>query len=250
PYGARVVADVREYQQQHSADLIVVHSTVPVGTCDQNGWVHSPVRGRHPELREGVETFVKHFGGKRAGEAARIFRDAGVATMTHSQAADTEAGKIWELAQYGLQIRVEKEFHAWCEARGIDFEVAYTRMAQTYNEGYSKLGFDHFVRPILEHVPGAIGGHCVREDAWMLDTPIGDVGETGGWGWYLACCMRSGTARRWRWSCNGLLASGSAYIQAGHSICGIRPAGGHFGIKTCSIAPPSGHRSLMSGNGA
>ena len=182
PYSARFVADVREYQQQHSADLIVVHSTVPVGTCDQNGWVHSPVRGRHPELREGVETFVKHFGGKRAGEAARIFRDAGVATMTHAQAADTEAGKIWELAQYGLQIRVEKEFHAWCEARGIDFEVAYTLMAETYNEGYSKLGFDHFVRPILEHVPGEIGGHCVRENAWMVDHPIGDIVETGRWG--------------------------------------------------------------------
>lgn len=181
PYSTRFIESVRECQQYHSANLVIVHSTVPVGTCDANGWVHSPVRGRHPALREGIETFVKHFGGSRAGEAASVFNDAGVATTVHDQAADTEAGKIWELAQYGLQIRVEKEFHAWCEARGIDFEVAYTLMAETYNEGYSKLGFDHFVRPILEHVPGEIGGHCVRENAWMLDHPIGDIVESGRW---------------------------------------------------------------------
>src|SRR5690606_40778498 len=51
---------VQRYAAEHGAELVVVHSTVPVGTCDANGWVHSPVRGRHPNLVGGLRKFVKH----------------------------------------------------------------------------------------------------------------------------------------------------------------------------------------------
>src|SRR5699024_12186191 len=88
----------------------------PVGTSDREGWVRSPIRGRHPDLEEGVASFTKHFGGQRADEAASEWKRIGVDVESHPRAAETEAGKLWELVQYGVQIRVEKSIHAWCVA--------------------------------------------------------------------------------------------------------------------------------------
>lgn len=175
PWSASFVDSVRRYEQQHGAGLVVVHSTVPVGTCDPQGWVHSPVRGRHPQLAEGLMAFVKHFGGPRADEAAKVFEAVGVATDVHPRAAETEAGKLWELVQFGLQVTVEKQIHAWCTDRGLDFDVVYRQFGTTYNDGYNTLGNPEFVRPVLDHMPGPIGGHCVRQCAALLDHPLAEL---------------------------------------------------------------------------
>lgn len=172
PWSPSFERDVAGYVTFHSADLVVVHSTVPVGVCDPQGWVHSPVRGRHPHLVEGLETFVKHFGGVRAIEAAAVFDAAGVAVRTHRSAADTEAGKLWELVQFGVQVQVEKQIHAWCESNGVDFDVAYTEFAMSYNAGWAALGHVELMRPVLAHMPGPIGGHCVVPCSEMLDHPL------------------------------------------------------------------------------
>src|SRR5690625_7627662 len=97
--------------------MVVVHSTVPVGTCDREGWVHSPIRGRHPDLEEGVARFTKHFGGHRSAEAASEWKRIGVDVESHPRAAAPEAGKLWELGEYGGQMRVEPAIQAWGLAR-------------------------------------------------------------------------------------------------------------------------------------
>lgn len=175
PWSDQFATQVASYAHSHDAGLVIVHSTVPVGTCDPRGWVHSPVRGRHPHLVEGLDTFIKHFGGLRATEAAAIFDAAGLRVETHATAAETEAGKLWELVQYGTSIQVEKQIHAWCETNGIDFETVYTRFAETYNDGYLGLGHPELVRPVLRHVPGPIGGHCVARCSALLDHPLADM---------------------------------------------------------------------------
>lgn len=175
PWQPAFVQAVEAYVADTGAQLVVVHSTVPVGTCDERGWVHSPVTGRHPHLAESIRTFVKYFGGERAAEAAAIFAAVGVGTVTTPQAATTEAGKLWELTQYGLAIVVEKQMHAYCEWAGIDYDVAYRQMATTYNEGYQDLGMPQFTRPVLQHMPGPIGGHCVVPGAELLEHWIGDL---------------------------------------------------------------------------
>lgn len=172
PWSEDFVAIVKGYVDEHTADLVVVHSTVEVGTCDPHGWVHSPIRGRHPHLVAGIHAFTKHFGGARAAEAAVLFDRVGIDVAVHPQAADTEAGKLWELVQYGIQIQVEKAIHAWCEENCVNFDVAYTAMAASYNEGWRALGEERFVRPVLEHIPGPIGGHCVVANARLLDHPL------------------------------------------------------------------------------
>ena len=43
----------------------------------------------------------------------------------------------------------------------IDFGEAYTQWNETYNQGYKKLGMNYVIRPVLKHIPGKIGGHCI-----------------------------------------------------------------------------------------
>jgi len=172
PWSDTFVDEVRRYRREHMTDLVVVHSTVPVGTCDPQGWVHSPVRGRHPHLAEGLLTFVKHFGGQRADEAAKLFEAAGCDVAVHGRAAETEAGKLWELCTYGLSIALEKAILAYCAERGLDFGVVYTAFRQAYNDGYVAMGHPEFVQPVLRHVPGGVGGHCIIPSMSLLDHPL------------------------------------------------------------------------------
>lgn len=173
PWSRRFVRTVWEYQGLHQARMVIVHSTVPVGTCDREGWVHSPVRGRHPDLTKGLLAFPKHFGGARALAASDRWKDAllpgtQAQTVEHKHAATTEAGKLWELATYGAEIAMQKRIHAWCAEQGLDFEEVYTEFGQTYNDGWRALGEDHLVKRLIEHRTGPIGGHCVTQNAPML----------------------------------------------------------------------------------
>ncbi len=170
PYSSTFNYDVKFYSD--FSDLTIVHSSVPVGTCDKLGVVHSPIRGVHPHLEKGIRTFVKYFGGKDAKKAAKIFKDLGIKTKVYKDAKTTEAGKLWDTTAYGRIIMLEKEIHAWCKKNDIDFTAVYTDFTKTYNEGYTQLGMTHVVRPVLKHVEGPIGGHCVTSNAKLLKVKL------------------------------------------------------------------------------
>lgn len=172
PWTHSFVSSVVGHVREHGASLVIVHSTVPPGTCDPQGWVHSPIRGRHPELEEGIRTFVKHVGGERADLAAKLLSDAGLQVQVHERAMECEAGKVWELIQFGLQVTIEQQVHEWCERFGLSADEVYAQFARTYNDGYAALGESRFIRPILDHVPGPIGGHCVVQNAHMVSHPL------------------------------------------------------------------------------
>lgn len=170
PYSDEFTNLIRFLKQ--GSQLVIVHSSVPVGTCDRLGVVHSPIRGVHPYLEEGIRTFVKYFGGKRANEAAKIFADLGIKTKTYTDARTTEALKLWDTTAYGRMIMLEKEIYAWCQKHKVDFDTVYTEATKTYNEGYTKLGMSHVVRPVLKHMEGPIGGHCVLPNAKLLKVKV------------------------------------------------------------------------------
>lgn len=167
PYSQDFVETVTRYEDQYQPGAVVIHSTVPVGTCDPHGWTHAPIRGRHPNLTPGILTFPLHIAGRDALEAERVFSACGITTITHDQAATTEAGKLWELAQLGIQVRVSHEIHDYCQQHGLDYSEVYTMFAETYNTGYSQLE-PQFVRPVLEYMPGPLGGHCVAQNSPLL----------------------------------------------------------------------------------
>lgn len=168
PYTSNFVSSVNNYKRLYKASIIVVHSTVPLGTCDQNNWTHSPVRGVHPNLEEGIKTFVKFVGGRDYRAVAKVFEKLGINTFTTEKASTTEAIKLWDTTQYGLMILIEKQIKAFCNKNNLDFDSVYTEANETYNEGYRKLGMENVMRPVLKHMSGPIGGHCVIPNAKIL----------------------------------------------------------------------------------
>lgn len=177
PYSAQFVQQVRAKIKKAKPRLVVIHSTVPIGTTLSLGkkCVHSPIRGVHPELYQGVKTFVKYVGyeDKTAGQfAQKHLRSIGMNVRLVAGSKNTEALKLWDTTQYGLLIVLNKEIKRYCEAHKLDFDVVYTSANQSYNEGYTKLGRAEVVRPWLRYMEGRIGGHCVIPNCLLLDTEI------------------------------------------------------------------------------
>lgn len=162
------VMAVNKYITYSAAKLVIVHSTVSVGTCDALGVVHSFITGKHPNLAEGIRTFTKYFGGKRAKEAAKIFSDLGIKTKVYKEARVTEAMKLISTTYYGLNIMIEKEIYTWCQENNLPFSEVYSENNKDYNRGYMELGNPEFVRPNLKHIEGKIGGHCIINNLNLL----------------------------------------------------------------------------------
>lgn len=160
----------KKYIREYEPDIIIVHSTVPVGTTRKLGVgsVHSPVRGTHPNLEKGLKTFVKYFGGEKAKEAASIFSKIGVKTKILKNAEASELGKILDTTYYGWNIIFCNEVKKICDELGLDFDEVYTIPNKDYNEGYAKLGKTNVIRPVLKPSLGKIGGHCVVPNCDLL----------------------------------------------------------------------------------
>ena len=173
PWSDTFIESVEAYREQYHPSLVIVHSTVPVGTCRKLGAVHSPVTGKHPNLAESVRTFVKFVGGPGANRAAAIFRAAGVKTETVRDSETTEAGKLWATLQYGWLIALQKEAYRFCREVGADPDIAYRRFNEVYSAGYEAMG-EPYRLPILRDIPGKIGGHCVIPNTRFTPTRLAE----------------------------------------------------------------------------
>ena len=176
PYGDVFVSSVLAYRERYlrNGGLVIIHSTTPLGITKQCADVHSPIRGVHPNLIAGIQTFVKYFGGDRADEAAEIFKQLNIKTKTTPLAETTEALKLWDTTYYGWNILFEKAVFVYCLEHGLDREIVYQDANITYNSGYRTLGREEVVRPVLTHKEGAIGGHCVIPNALLLQNNLAE----------------------------------------------------------------------------
>lgn len=172
PYSPKFHDDVLRYAALFDAEHIVIHSTVPVGTSKKLGAVFSPVRGVHPNLKQGLLTFEKYVAGdsKIAWPMARELKKYGIPAFPVNDSDSAEAAKLWETTQYGAFILLEKEIYAYCKKNKLDFDIVYSRFNRTYNDGYRALGRPEVMRPFLKHRDGKIGGHCVIPNTRMLDS--------------------------------------------------------------------------------
>lgn len=172
PFGDNFVEIVKNYQDQYSPDHTIIHSTVPIGTSKLCHATHSPIRGIHPMLEQGIRTFTKYFGGEDARKCAELFAEKHIPCFITSHQENTEALKLWDTTIYGINILIEKEIHEFCAKNGLNFNLIYTEANKTYNKGYAKLGCPQFVKYILDHKEGGIGGHCIKNNCEILDTPF------------------------------------------------------------------------------
>lgn len=179
---------LREVRDHCPAGLTIIHSTVPVGTTQHIAkelgshagkfLVHSPVRGVHPDLKKGIETFPKYIGADFSGAGrlvAEHFIELGIKPVVLFKSKTSELLKLLDTTYYGLAIA----FHAYaadlCERENVPFDPVMTAANKTYNEGYEELGKPGVVRPVL-YPPddGKIGGHCIIPNAKILSEQFGD----------------------------------------------------------------------------
>jgi hypothetical protein len=164
--------------------LVIIHSTVAVGKTKNlfqkfGNVVHSPVRGVHPNLYQGIKTFIKFVGAdnKKLGKkAAEHLREIGIKNVkVYTPSATTELGKLLDTTYYGFCIAYHAYANKLCKKTGADFEGAMTDFNISYNEGYKKLGKKNVIRPVL-YPPqdDKITGHCVVQNTEILNKIFGE----------------------------------------------------------------------------
>lgn len=172
PYSDSFSDEVRRYRSLVQPDYVVIHSTVPVGTSKALGAYHSPVRGNHPRLAESMIQFTTYLAPRNA-ELEQYFIETGMTICAVDDPGATEAGKLWCLAALATSVILEKSIYKYCQDHGLDFDLVYTHFTGSYNEGYLAMGKSRvYRRPVLEHMPGPIGGHCVMPATRLLDSPL------------------------------------------------------------------------------
>lgn len=171
PYSKTFVKSVSKYKKIYKPKYTVIHSTVAVGTSKKCKCYYSPVRGIHPHLETSLKTFVKYLA-PNSDALKAYFEKAGIKVEESEKTQTLEAMKLYCTTIYALNVIAEKEIWNFCKKHDLDFETVYTKCNQTYNEGYSKLGFPQYSKYVLTHKDGKIGGHCLIPNCKLLKTDI------------------------------------------------------------------------------
>jgi len=81
---------------------------------------------------------------------------------------ETELGKLLSTFYYSWNIIYCKWVKDLVDDYGVNFDQIYKEFNRTYNLGYAKT-LPHVRRPVLEPMPGPIGGHCIIPNAKILE---------------------------------------------------------------------------------
>ncbi len=169
PFSGEFTDWVHRYATEFGVSLIIIHSTVQVGTTrgiNLFNAVHSPVRGRHPSMVRDMKSYVKYFSGERAKEAAEIFEKVGIRTKCFKNTETTELGKLLSNIRWGLNIAFAQEQKRMCDFYGVKYEDAVREFEHTRNVGLRAIDRPNARMPIV--YPGFIGGHCVMPNVEIL----------------------------------------------------------------------------------
>lgn len=175
PYFENFADIVAEYIGQYRPGVTIINSTVRPGTSQEiykktgTNIVHSPVRGKHPNLKDGLLRFIK-FIGPTSGEAGRLakehFEGLGIKAEILKSSAETEVGKLLSTTYYALNIAFHQDMERICRKYGADFKQAVSRFNATCT-----MDIEHKVpRPVM--YPGSIGGHCLIPNIGILKKDV------------------------------------------------------------------------------
>lgn len=165
PYSKDFLDHVAFYQDETCAKLIIIHSTVPIGTTNRiPDAVHSPILGKHGNMEDSIRRFIKWVGGPRAEEAAAYLRDAGLTVKTVPRSEETEALKLLCLAKYGMSIAFAEYEKKVLDYYGVPFDDMLE-----WDTNYNAHVCTTLQRPIITPPNGKIGGHCVVQNTKILN---------------------------------------------------------------------------------
>jgi UDP-2-acetamido-3-amino-2,3-dideoxy-glucuronate N-acetyltransferase len=174
PWSAQFIKTAMYYRPL--CEFLVVHSSVPVGTTIQIPFAfHSPVRGKHPFMVDGLKKYVKYVScdgnTAEAQKVADYFEEAGMKARVVYGTKTTELAKLLELCRYGTYIAFAKEQEKICRQFGVSYEEAVTEYERTRNEGIDP----DLRQPVLYPFKDFVGGHCTVEDMELLLGQVDDA---------------------------------------------------------------------------
>jgi len=154
PFSNKFVEQVCNAIKEISPKTVIINSTVVPGTTRNivqrssfERVCHSPVRGVHPNLYEGLKTFEKYVGvidnSLFAKEVSSHFNDLEIKTRVVFPTEASELAKIASTTYYGLCIAWHGEMASMCDNYGVDFEDVMTAWNTGYNQGYQSLGMNN-----------------------------------------------------------------------------------------------------------
>jgi hypothetical protein len=170
PYSEQFEEIVAKYIEQYKPRVTIVYSTVPIGTCERIGAVHSPVEGKHPQLGLSIQNSARWMGCSdeaKLTQAEEIWQKL-VPVRKLPKADFTEWLKLRSTSKFGVNI-VWAEYEATVTKElGMDFS-AVKQFDLDYNNLYQRMGMLQFQRYILDPPEGKIGGHCLVPNAKVLN---------------------------------------------------------------------------------
>lgn len=185
---------VLEYIKRFDPKVCIIHSTVSPKTTllDNSKIVFSPIRGKHPNLVEGILTFEKLVGGideKTTTLATRFLVNAWIKVVKCTP-MEAVMAKLLDTTYYGVCIAFAKTCKEICDVYGLDFNIVYSMFNDTYNKGYKEIGLKNVIRPVLDPPEDeGVGGHCVFQNCEILNT----IGRSGFFDSVLAMGKKKGT---------------------------------------------------------
>lgn len=171
PYSDGFVEAVNEYVERLNPDVTIIHSSVPIGTTKKIIWrvVHSPVRGRHPNIEDGLRKYVKFVGYNDdfSYKYAKAHLDKLFICEYVANTDYTEALKIFSLCKYLTYLAVADEINDMCKSLGMSYDRV-KRWEETQNEHINEY-YPNMFWPILDPPEGNIGGHCIMPVTEMME---------------------------------------------------------------------------------
>ena len=187
PWSEMFISTVDAYVKTQNPTYVVVHSSVPVGTCQKLQALlsipvfHSPIRGQHPDMTGGILNYVKYVGTDLRDtvvneQICSYFENSGIKTKLVNGTKSTELAKLLELCRYGTYIAFAKEQETICKTFGVDYKVVVSDYERTRTDGLLKINKADLAQPILYPFKDYVGGHCTVEDMEILleqsETPL------------------------------------------------------------------------------
>lgn len=182
PYNEKFESIVLKNLKEIKPKFIIIDSTVKPGTTQslykksKALLIHAPIIGIHPHLYKYLKVFKKPLGAvntKAYALAKKHFNDLGVKTQCFDTPFESELAKIMSTTYYAWNIIFEKYLYSLCLKHNANFDQVYVKWNKMYNLGYKK-SKPNVIRPILKHMPGPIGGHCLIPNVKILDQWLKD----------------------------------------------------------------------------
>ena len=168
PYtGGEFIDSTINYIGSFNPRLVIIHSSIPPRTTrliqskTDSVIAYSPVRGKHPDLKEHLRFWTKWISAvNQAGIelAKRHLEEAGFKVKVAKDPESLELAKLWETIYRAAMIACWQEIHRISKDLGADIKV----IAEFIQEVHEVLGD----RPL--YYPDVIGGHCLIPNTRIL----------------------------------------------------------------------------------